>query len=241
MKSKFILIICVTWFFSFTHAQDTANKKPSRLGISYGSLSVKDSSGRSYKMEEWMPMVNSGRYALKQADGGDKNEFRLVTAPDSIVKAHPGPKPTESYYFKTGELFKNFATKDTGENTINTADLFGKILVLNFWFIDCPPCRSEIPSLNKLADLYKNDSSVVFIAVALDNKSRLKNFLRDNPFDYKMIYNGRSIAAQYGIVLYPTSVVVDQKGTISFHTTGATNNLTDWIKKTIEDLKSKKQ
>src|SRR5437868_5093738 len=132
-----------------------------------------------------------------------------VFAQDSLfVQKLTGPKPLPSNYFKTGERFKDFASKDTGENNINTAEFAGKILVLNFWFIDCPPCRSEIPDLDALSRLYKNDSSVIFIAVALDNKSRLRNFLQANPFGYKMIYNGRSVAAQYGISLYPTSLVV---------------------------------
>ena len=162
----------------------------------------------------------------------------LVNAQDSIATLKlSGPKPLPSNYFKTGERFKDFASKDTGENNINTAAFAGKIMVLNFWFIDCPPCRSEIPSLNSLAEMYKNDSSVIFIAVALDGKSRLKNFLVTNPFGYRIVYNGRSIASQYGISLYPTSIVVNQVGNISFHTTGLTYNTVAWIKKTIDDLK----
>jgi thiol-disulfide isomerase/thioredoxin len=152
-----------------------------------------------------------------------------------------GPKPLPSNYFRNGERFRNFSSRDTGESKINTADLAGKILVLNFWFIDCPPCRSEIPSLNSLAESYKQDSTVVFIAIALDNKSRLKNFLSDHHFGYRMVYSGRNIAAQYGIILYPTGVVVDQKGNVSFHTTGVTSNMTAWIRKTIEELKNSGQ
>jgi len=164
--------------------------------------------------------------------------FSSLFAQDSLsIQKLTGPKPLPSNFFKTGEQFKNFASKDTGENNINTSDFAGKIMVLNFWFIDCPPCRSEIPSLNNLSASYKNDSSVVFIAIALDSKSRIKNFLQNNPFGYKMVYNGRAIASQYGIALYPTSVVVDQKGKISFHTTGLANNTIPWIRKTIEDLK----
>lgn len=162
----------------------------------------------------------------------------LLSAQDSLVSLKlTGPKPLPSNFFKTGEPFKNFATKDTGENNLNTADYLGKILVLDFWFIDCPPCKSEIPSLNSLAHLYSNDSSVVFVAVALDSKSRLKNFLRTTPFGFKMVYSGRSIAAEYGIGLYPTTLVVDQNGKVCFHTTGVANNTVPWIRKTIEDLK----
>ena len=237
--NKTIFLLISVFVYSSLLAQDSSNKKPLTLQLSYGSVTVKDSSGKSYSLAEWQPLVISGEYILKPIDPTKKkNDFLLLHASDSIKKEKiGGPRPLPSDYFKTGERFRDFASKDTGENNISTADFAGKILVLNFWFIDCPPCRSEIPALNNLSESYKNDSSVVFIAVALDGKARLKNFLQANPFGYKMIYNGRSIAAQYGIGLFPTNVVVDRQGKVNFHTTGLTNNTVPWIRKTIEELK----
>jgi thiol-disulfide isomerase/thioredoxin len=240
MKRTITLFTVLITTSCFVLAQDSAiHKKTLNIEIGGRSFIVKDPEGKTRLISEWAPLVASGEYILKP-DSLRKNEFKLVQASDSVKKQNSlGPKPLPSNFFKTGERFKNFASKDTGENNINTSDFAGKIMVLNFWFIDCPPCRSEIPSLNNLSESYKNDSSVVFIAVALDSKSRVKNFLQNNSFGYKMICNGRAIAAQYGIGLYPTSVVVDQQGKITFHTTGLTNNTVPWIKKTIEDLESK--
>ena len=240
MKRTFTLLTVLITTSCFVVAQDSAmRKKTLTLQIDGRSFIVKDSAGKTRLISEWAPLVASGEYILKP-DLLHKNEFRLVQASDLIKKQKsPGPKPLPSNFFKTGERFKNFASKDTGGNIIYTSDLAGKIIVLNFWFIDCPPCRSEIPALNDLSESYKDDSSVIFIAIALDDKSRLKNFLAKNPFGYKMICNGRNIAAQYGISLFPTSVVVDQQGKISFHTTGLTNNTVPWIRKTIDDLKNK--
>ena len=65
------------------------------------------------------------------------------------------PKPNESKYFTTGKSFGKFKTTDMNGNKINTQDLKGKTIVMNFWFINCPPCRTEIPHLNKLVDKYK--------------------------------------------------------------------------------------
>src|SRR5258706_16453591 len=36
-------------------------------------------------------------------------------------------------------------------DTINSKQTEGKVVVLNFWFIDCHPCIAEVPGLNKLA------------------------------------------------------------------------------------------
>jgi peroxiredoxin len=240
MKKPVCIFVSLLFIFSAI-AQDSIDIKDSRkVDLKFGAVIVKDSSGRFYSPSEWMEKLNSGGYFLRPVDSTKKTkEFLLIQVNDPVLKKKLMPRPIPSYYFKTGETFRNFQAKDTGEHKINTTDFAGKILVLNFWFIDCPPCQAEIPSLNDLSGSYKQDSSVVFVAICLDGKSRLKNFLQKNPFGYKMIYNGRSVAAQYGIGLYPTNVVVDQHGKVVFHTTGVTNNTIYWIRETIEELKEK--
>jgi len=229
--------------FSFlTYAQDSArSKNPKTIELKFGSPTVKDSSGKIYSSSAWVPLVSSGDYILKPVDSTNKKAgFLLVSVADQASKKKLIPKPIPSNFFKTGESFKNFRARDTCENLVNTSDFAGKIMVLNFWFIDCPPCQAEIPSLHELSEFYQRDSNVIFIAIALDSKFRLRTFLQKNPFGYKMVYNGRPVAAQYGIGLYPTNVVVDQDGKVVFHTTGVTNSTVYWIKETIEDLKKGK-
>jgi thiol-disulfide isomerase/thioredoxin len=51
------------------------------------------------------------------------------------------------------------------------ASLRGKTVVLNFWFLGCPPCVAEVPELNKLVAEFK-DKNVVFLALALDDEKR---------------------------------------------------------------------
>ncbi|MBK8086975.1 MAG: TlpA family protein disulfide reductase [Chitinophagaceae bacterium] len=82
-------------------------------------------------------------------------------------------------------------------------DLKGKVVVINFWFINCAPCKAEIPQLNKLVKEFNQDE-VVFIAVALDSYSELKDFLKTTPFDYHIIDDGRYFAQGNGVKSYPT-------------------------------------
>ena len=111
--------------------------------------------------------------------------------------------------------------------------LIGKVVVLNFWFINCPPCRQEIPDLNDMVDSYKDNKDVVFIAIALDQRYDLEQFLKTSPYHYNIIDNGRYIASQYGVTLYPTHVVIDRTGKVLFHTSGLSGGTIPWLKKSI--------
>ena len=45
-----------------------------------------------------------------------------------------------------------FKVKTIGGKRLTLAELQGKVVVINFWFIGCAPCISEMPALNKLVD-----------------------------------------------------------------------------------------
>ncbi|CAN5371244.1 hypothetical protein BH10ACI1_BH10ACI1_22810 [soil metagenome] len=106
-------------------------------------------------------------------------------------------------------------------NIVNTADLRGKVIVLNLWFINCPNCIQEINLLNKVVEEY-NGKDVVFLGLATNNKTDLQKFLKKNPFKYQIIPNaGQYMLASYGEVKngeyflgFPTHVVIDRDGQI---------------------------
>ena len=104
---------------------------------------------------------------------------------------------------------------------IDTADLRGKIIVLNLWFINCPNCIEEIKLLNKVVDEY-NGKDVVFLGLAANNKTDLQKFLKKNPFKYQIVPNaGDFMLESYGELKnseyylgFPTHVVIDREGYI---------------------------
>lgn len=110
------------------------------------------------------------------------------------------------------------ATTIDGEK-IQLSKLKGKVVVLNFWFKNCKPCLMEIPELHKLTEKYAKQE-VVFIALSTDSEEIVKNYLVENKFSYKHIANARSIAKNWGIKGYPTNIVIDKQGDVSFRKTG---------------------
>jgi peroxiredoxin len=202
---------------------------------------VKDSTGKIYSFETWRNLYWRGHEIRAIDINNPQTEFLLIKLSENdLEKKLAGfPKPRESSFFKTGEKIKTFAANDLEGNKIDLANLGGKIVVLNFWFINCPPCRIEMPGLNELADSFRSNEKIVFISIALDSKESLQNFLKTSPFKYKIIGDGGNIAAQYGVGSYPTHVILDKEGKVFFHTSGLAVNTVYWLKKSIKELLSK--
>jgi peroxiredoxin len=159
-------------------------------------------------------------------------------APPILRSAYvPNHLPRQSESFRNGEAFKTFKDKDINGEKIDINALKGKIVVLNFWFINCPACRIEMPELNTVVADYVNDPNVVFVGLCLDQKEKIKDFLQVTPFNFKQIADARYYGEKYSVTLYPTTVVLDKQGLIRFNSVGA-DNTGYWIKKTITDINS---
>jgi thiol-disulfide isomerase/thioredoxin len=228
---KIFLVVFVIMLICYNAASQNAPQ------LTENSI-VKDTSGNTIPYSIWTRLLLTGRYKIKNEKKEDV-EFIIVRLTDEEYEKvlEKLPKPNESKYFRTGANFSHFKTTDINGNKINTKNLTGKIIVLNFWFINCPPCIMEMPELTKLSDTYKDDSSIVFFAIALDRKSEIEQFLKNSRFGYTIIDDGRFISNQYGIISYPTNVIIDQKGKVYFHTTGLSTSTVHWLKKSIEELK----
>jgi len=201
---------------------------------------VKDSSGLQYDYAVWSALMRTGDYTVRgrtAADGTMNYLLRKLTPEEKDARAAAAPKPAESRFFTTGGKVASFSAKDLEGNKYKLKDLEGKIVVMNFWFVGCPPCRMEIPELNRVADAYKNNPDVVFLAIALDEKWTIEDFLKKIPFHYHIVDDGRYIAQNnYGITTYPTHLVLDRRGIVRFHTTGYAMGTVAWVKKTIDAL-----
>ena len=199
---------------------------------------IRDSTGFQYPHAVWKKLMQSGNYGIKIGKRtGTDMEFIIyeLSAAEKSKRMESFPKPRETNNFKTGTKLSNFRFTDLKGNRYNLKELTGKVVVLNFWFINCGPCRQEIPDLNKLVLKYKDNPDVIFLAIALDSRADVKEFLKKTPFLYNITENGSYLTESYGVQGYPTHVVLDQEAIIKFHTAGLAMNTIYWIDKTIEN------
>ncbi len=91
----------------------------------------------------------------------------------------------------------------------------GRVVLLNIWATWCPPCRKEMPTLNRLQEeLGGKDFEVVALSVDKGGPDVPERYLRKYKFSALKVYNDKAIAVRrkLGIRGYPTTLLIDRQG-----------------------------
>jgi thiol-disulfide isomerase/thioredoxin len=117
---------------------------------------------------------------------------------------HEAPKP------RLSEGFEN----ENGKR-MTLADFAGKMVVLNFWATWCPPCRAEMPSLDRLAGIVKKDGvEVVALSTDRGGVRQVKPFFDEIGVKNLAIYNDKTnkTAREAALIGLPVTLILDRQG-----------------------------
>nr|WP_315258504.1 TlpA disulfide reductase family protein [uncultured Flavobacterium sp.] len=138
-----------------------------------------------------------------------------------------------------GKKFPEITINTISENTISTKDFKDKIVIINWWSTGCAPCIKEIPELNKIAEKYKSNNNVLFLAITNDKKERVAKFLEKHEFKYNQGF-GNKKTNQVFQGFQPQSVIIDREGITKLYLQGYSEQTHLFIEKAIEELSTKK-
>lgn len=124
-----------------------------------------------------------------------------------------------------GKPSPSFEAVTVSGKKVSAESLKGKIVVVNFWFVGCPPCHEEIPLLNRLENEYQDNKNVVFLSFSRSTTSDTKNFLTKNKFDYETVADAKNIANNFNVSGYPSHFIIDEKGILRFASIGASDDI----------------
>jgi len=102
---------------------------------------------------------------------------------------------------------------DKNGSTLNTVDLKGKVIFINFWATWCPPCVAEMGSVNALFNKLKNDPHFVFILADADNNlSHSTDFMNKHQYNLPVYTITGPIPENIFSGTLPTTLIVDTRG-----------------------------
>jgi peroxiredoxin len=92
----------------------------------------------------------------------------------------------------------------------------GKVVLIDFWDVNCPPCRKEMPNLKKLHQEFAG-KGLVIVGISLDtDRTLLQNYLKEISPEWKMACSFQgwedATAKLYLINATPSSWLIDRQG-----------------------------
>ena len=114
-----------------------------------------------------------------------------------------------------GEAAPDFYLNLMGGGSIDSQELRGRVVMLDFWASWCPPCREEAPVLAQVYAEYRQ-RGVEFVGVNLwDNAGDADLFVQQQGHEYPNgVDDGGKIAISYGVRGIPEKFFIDREGSI---------------------------
>lgn len=116
----------------------------------------------------------------------------------------------------------DFALQDTGGKTHRLSDYRGKPVIINFWTTWCPPCREELPSMNRAWHLLEKEGIAMLALNMGEDEDTIFIFSADYPTDFPILMDqSGEVIEQWPVKGLPTTYVIAPDGTIAYRAIGS--------------------
>jgi peroxiredoxin len=114
------------------------------------------------------------------------------------------------------KLAEDFTLSTPKGKKIKLSDYRGKLVFMNFWATWCPPCREEMPAMQRLWEQQK-DNGLVILAISLDSDPDVvPSFVKNHGFTFPVLVDPKMATANvYGVRALPSSFIIDRQGNMT--------------------------
>jgi len=119
-------------------------------------------------------------------------------------------------------LAGDFTLPDMDGKTHKLSDLRGKTVIINFWATWCPPCRAELPSMNRAWAKLKYDDIIMIAINVGENEDTIFSFMGDYPIDFLLLMDQNSqLTESWPVKGLPTTYIIDPLGRLHYRAIGS--------------------
>ncbi|WP_050614904.1 peroxiredoxin family protein [Bacillus testis] len=114
-----------------------------------------------------------------------------------------------------GVVAPAFTLKNLNKKEIALESYRGKKVILNFWATWCPPCKDEMPDLQKFYQKFNED--VEIIAINNDPYNDVAGFAKQYGLTFPIVLEDRTqVTETYQVAAFPSTYFIDEKGLITY-------------------------
>jgi len=117
---------------------------------------------------------------------------------------------------RTPALAPDFSVVDLSGKTVRLSALRGRVVLVNVWTTWCPPCRDEMPSMERLyRELAGPDFELLAVSEDDGGADVVRRFVEDLGVTFPVLHDPeRQVGTRYGVWGYPETFVIDRGGRI---------------------------
>lgn len=149
----------------------------------------------------------------------------LILTLIGLVGCHSAspPQPTRVAAGEIGSSLPEFSVKDVQGRALSSAELCGKVVLIDFWATWCQPCKKEMPGYQRLADEYGSRGLVV-IGFKFDTMPDTEDpirFAKEMGVHYSLAVAADELKEKFGgIEGLPTTMLYDRHGVLRMKVIG---------------------
>lgn len=157
---------------------------------------------------------------------------RIGTAPPSS----PPPRAGASLEAQSvAGMAPDFTLPTLEGNEVTLSDLRGQPVLINFWATWCPPCRFEMPAMQRVYERYKDKGLVILAVNYREDKERIRPFVEELGITFIILLDLDGVVAnQYRVLGLPTTYFVDRNGKVTNVRVGAMNE--EFMEANVQEL-----
>lgn len=123
----------------------------------------------------------------------------------------------EGVTFELGDVFADLSVTTPEGKTYTVSELLKekKAVVINFWYLNCSPCKMEFPYLQEAYEEYQDDIEVIAVNPVDGTDETIAAFQKEMKLTFPMAVVDSEWAQYMELTAYPTTVVIDRYGTIA--------------------------
>lgn len=141
---------------------------------------------------------------------------------------------SEEETIRVGDVFPQFTARDIDGKRWSSADVEGKVMVLNCWFTGCGPCRAEMPELSRWRDEMPD---VMFFSATYERPETARPVLEKTGFNWIHLVGDTQFKEYIGANGYPMTIVIGKDGRVAQVEYGTSPLQRNKLRETIESLR----
>jgi peroxiredoxin len=166
--------------------------------------------------------------------------WAMLSVAGTASAAPPLPEMSHTLtILKPAKAAKNFTLPDLDGKPHRLSDLRGKVVLVNFWATWCPPCRREMPSMERLSQRLKDQPFVILGVNQQEDPEQVFVFTAqvDPSPNFPILFDRNSkVANAWGVLGLPASFIVDKQGRVVYRAMGGREFDHPEIERTIRKL-----